>query len=436
MKKFIFITLLFIVSFAAFAAGANEGRLFYLPRNVANNSSVMIELTQAKALTTVDATYSNTSTNNLAIFRLRDSINSSDQPTGTAGTTITISSENNWYFINENNPTQKVRFELNCFVVDRKRNSREYETKVSVQAINGTTTLSQSGSPATWNKVGNNYQLTLPTTDFSKSLASMYANFIREADICVVIPENTDGLESGYYSTTITFVTTSYQEHTIGSDWTGKIMVKDGSPKVMTETITIRGYVGIDPGEQGQYSFTVSQAADTYSMNLGITNQSIPYDVANVKFSYTDIVNSSPNTSTQSSKFALYISPTNVYGVDGTYQFIKMGSEHQARSASNTLYYDLYAKSSAGYTKMGSSATWSDTVASISKYNSTHTWKVVPKYSSEQISSSGLLGGETRYRETWTLDLEVYLKLTSASLAAKKDTGLYYSYIYVTLVAN
>lgn len=438
MKRIISTIVSVLSALSLFAGGANESRLFYLPRNVANNNNVMIELTEAKSLSTIDAGYSNTSTNNLSIFRLRDSLLNRDQPSNSV--TVTISSNNGWYFVNENNPTSRVGFEMNCILTERKNVNRGYDTNVSQQLLSGNTTLTQSGAVSSWTKVGDSYTLTLPMTSFNSDAASYYADYIREADINVVIPEDTSGLESGYYTTTIYITTTEYQEHKEKRSLWGiaASLEKDGGVKTFTETITLRGYVGIDPGEEGIYSFTVSSAADSYSMDLGITTQSTPYDVARISFTYTDMVDTQPNENTQANKFAIYISPTSIYSSTGIYRFIKMGSEYQARTSNNTIDYDLYARSNTGYKKLGSSANWSDTVASISAPDSLapNTYKAIPKYEYSKISEAGWLGGETEYKETWNLDLELYLKLTSDSLSSKRDSGLYYSYIYVTLVAN
>ncbi|MCQ2412511.1 MAG: hypothetical protein MJ057_06095 [Sphaerochaetaceae bacterium] len=429
---------------SVFAGGANEARLYYLPRNVANNRSVMIELTEQKALTVGNITtnYSNTSTNNLAIFRLRNSLNDGDQP-APGNIVMTISSEDGWYFVNENNPTSKRSFELNAFCVEEKNVNRDYSTTVSTQALGTNTTLTNSSATASFRKVGNTYQLSMPRTTFSRDRLSMFSAYIREYDICVKIPDTNTELETGYYQTTLTITTTQYYEHETKVSWGVANLERDGGVRTMTETITIRGYVGLDPEmDNSSYSFSVSSASDTYTMDLGITSQTTPYNVADVQFSHLELVNSDPTSSenTLKNKFTIYISPTSDYTASGEYRFIKMNSENQARTAENTIYYDLYVNTSSGFQKFSaitSRMTFPDgSIGSAGVGTPATTFKILPVYSSDQISQAGAAGGSDQWKETWILDQNIYLKLTNASLQATHQSGLYYSYIYFTLVAN
>ena len=433
-----------------FAGGASEGRLVYLPRNVVNNSNVMIELSQAKQLTSITTDFSNTSTNNLALFRLRDTLrkdSSLSQPSDSSnGVVVTISSLDGWKFVHENNPTATIDFSMNAFCTERKRDGRNFNNYVDTVSLGSSNKLKYSSFNTYFKLENNKYKTIIPFTDFGRDWWSYYANYIRELDFCIIIPNNVSA-ESGYYTTRLTITSTSFTEY----DEDGRSL----GTSSLNYTITIRGYVGIDPGTNSSPSFIVSSAADTYSMNLDLASQTTPYIVANVKFLNVAIVNSEPDNSTQKTKYTIYISPTNVYNDGGTgttsdpieyrYKFIRIGSESQARTDENTVYYDLYLKTSAnGYTAMKSITT--NTTLSTGKIGSAGvlsnsvktTFKLLPKYNSEQISSAGLFGGSTEYKETWELDQDIYLKLTSESMAARlqHQPGIYYSNIYFTMVSK
>ncbi len=460
-KVFILSLMLLIIPLTLlFAGGLSEGRLVYLPRDVVNNSNIMIEMTQAKRLnsSTLKKDFSNGSDDNLALFRLRDSLFNKDQ-SSTDGLVVTITSDSNWQFVHESNPTSRVDFELNAFCVERKNQGRDYNSNVSIQELGENTTLSKSSAKSYFKKVGSAYKLLLPYTGFSRDLASFFADYMREFDVCVVLPSDVD-VEPGYYTTHLTVTTEAFQEHSSfsGGTWLNPNISgnKDGQPKTITEEITVRGYVGVDPGlSSGSYSFFISSSDDTYSMNLALSRQEEPYVVANIQFLKVDIVNNKPNESTQKTKYTIYISPTNVYNVGGTgttsdpmeyrYKFIRIGSENQARTDENTIYYDLYLKTSSnGYTALkecGTSTLYADGyIGSAGIYSNSvkTTFKILPEYEPDQISKSGLLGGKDEYKETWRLDQDLYLKLTSESMAAvlRHQPGIYYSNIYFTMVSN
>ena len=448
-KSLLLIMLILILPMGLlFAGGAAEGKLIYLPRNIVNNTGVMIELSQAKELSTVAADYSNTSSDNLALFRLRDTLrkdNSHSQPANNV--VLTISSQDNWQFIHEDNPTSKIGFQMNAFCTERKRDGRNFNNYVSTKKLEETTKLGYSNFEPNFKKEGDVYTCLIPFTDFGRDILSYYANYIREYDFCIVIPNDVTA-ESGYYTTTLTVTSTTVKEYDEDGNSTGTTS--------LSETITIRGYVGLDPGTgSGDYSFFVSSTADTYSMDLDISSQSTPYWVANVQFLNVDVKSSKPDADTEKTRYTIYISPSPTYSVGGTgadtdlteyrYKFIKMGTESQARNDTNTIYYDLYLKTSAnGYTALKSCtanttyATGTIGSAGVLSNSVKTTFKLLPKFESEQISKSGLLGGNNEYKVTWTLDQDIYLKLTQASLNAQlqHQPGIYYSNIYFTMVVN
>lgn len=425
MKKILlsFIAMLFMMP-CVFAGGANEARLYYMPRNVVNNKNVMIELTSQKSLGTVADEYANTSTDNLNLFRLRDTLYKDDHANVVV---VTISSENNWLFVNEDNPTVTRPFELQAFCVERQFNRgggllnhyRDYNT-ISIVELEESTSLTYSKAVSCFKYNNGNYELHLNTTDFTLDGLSLYAAYIRDYDVCVKLKDAYTNLEAGYYSTTITVTVSQYQER-------DTYLNKDGGLKTMSETITIRGCVGIDPGSgTGSYSFSVSSAADTYTMNLKDAEASTVFDIAKVGFYYTEIVTKDePDADTNSNRFKVYISPGSNYQDNGTYMFVRMGSENQARTAENTIYYDLCYVDDPG-----------SALVAASSPAGNKTYVLTPDYTQKQISSQGLGGGSDQWKPTWSLDKEIGLKLDSDSISSVHSSGLYYSYVYFTLEYN
>lgn len=466
---FIFICCLFVVSDIAAGgltewSGGNDARLFYLPRNVANNGNVMIELSQAHTVLVgdIENNYSNSTTGNYNILRLRNNLYNKDQ-TVQNGTTITISVKNNdWSFVNENNPTQKVPFGLNAFCVEKQIDKdRSYDTDVSTFPVsNSVTTNAPSMS-----KDGDQYKLFMPYSEYVQKDWSMFSQYIREYDLCVLLPNTSENVEPGYYSTTITLISTSYYEYTAKSsgEYVTK-MQKDTPAKTFSETITIRGYVGLEPGtSSGNCSFSVTSTADTYSMDLRLKTQSDPYVVANVDLQSIDLVTKNkPDAATQIGKYTVYISPTSDYNVAGSYRFIRMNSENQARTDENTIYYDLYIKPENTYVKLSSLgasgdnsaySNYTNNVAKNTSYkignafalaspvdslndNTKVAYGIRPLYEIQTIADSGLMGGDDQWKETWNLNQNIYLKIADRSLNVTHQAGLYYSYIYFTLVTN
>ena len=151
-KIVLFCLLLIIASITClFAGGANEGNLYYFPRSVVDNRNLMIELAEEYALTTSDikADFENTSTNQLAFFRIRDSLKTG----ATSGNynnnsvTMTITSLDNWEFVHETNTTSTRPFTLSAFCVELVESSRNYTSKNAVE-LTLDTNVSLPGSSA------------------------------------------------------------------------------------------------------------------------------------------------------------------------------------------------------------------------------------------------------------------------------------------------
>lgn len=424
-------------SVVLYANGATEARMYYLPMNVVNNNSVAIELSTQKSIDTnsLSSTFSSSyPPTNLVVCRFMDALNRSFQTTQNRNTVFTISSLSNWEFVHENNSTYRVPFEIEVYCTEMKKNSDSSYTSEDHPkgnlAIAANQTLTYSRETATLTKPDSSYILTAPTSTFTDTATSGWEtndrspDYIRNYDICVKIPESNESLLPGYYEATITIKTNEYYEggitkHSFIVTW--YTLDKEATTKKIDETIRIRGYVG-DSGqiESMDYSFVVNPSTDTYSMDLGITT-SKDYSVANLSFSLLQIVQNT--TSNAANKFTIYISPTRDYTNAGQdyYRFILNGSEQKARSLSNTIYYDVFV----GDTKISNGD------------NKSSPYAIKPVYTSTQISGSGTIGGAgTSYREVWTLDKELKIRLTNSSLRSNRSAGMYYSYLYFTLIVN
>ena len=465
MKKALFFTIFLIVllSSCLFAEGLIDALfgtsencdLLYLPRTFVNNANVMIELSQAKGIssTTTTADFSNSDENHQAMFKIRDSL---ENVNDNKNLVIEITSDNDWNFVNESNAMETRPFSIGVICFDREYKSQNYTTysthvldmNSSHKLVNGeyvaaddwseTTSLTQSGGSITVDFDGTKYTITIPltsTTDNSKP------KYMRDIDFCIVLDETIDDLESGYYSTTL-HINTNKQYKTTSST---------GGP--LSETVNLRGYIGADPGENNAtYSFLVSSATDTYSMDLNIPNHKTvkAYNVASVSFLYSEISKTKPDDEDAENRFIIYISPTARYENGGRYQFIKLDSDNQARSDMNTIYYDLYIKTGDNaYTAMNSKTSSTDKaegkLGSWGRYtgsgnNVTTTYYLRPKYTYSQISSASYFGGETKYQLTWELDQNIWLKINDSthdatynSLGKVHYSGMYWSYIYLTL---
>lgn len=475
MKKrsFLSLILFFLILAAAFAAPgggggssedlAEEARLYYFPRNGVNNSSVLVDLTEAQSMAgtaasqfTEDFSAYNASLEpqNLAIFRIRETLtttaavldnknvlSTANDPTNNYSIQIKIESESDWTFINEYNSTRTTRFELEAFCVEEKwrrtssSSDYNYDSHTAVQ-LSAATILENSGRSATFSSTGSYYVLELPYTYYSQAQQRHYPRYIRDADICLKIPGDIGaGLEPGYYYTKL-IVTIPAHTEVNASKGTESIGEKEYH-------ITLRGYLGIDESSSGSSSFSVISASDSYSMDLGIeSNPTGGYSVAEAKFVFTDVATgavgkaSDPRPANAETKYTIYVSPTSNYrDTTSVFKFIKMGSENQSRTHENTIYYSIsweYADASLSNTSYDH-----QTASSSNPYV-----YMRPKYTSTQVAtvhgSGNSAVGRNIYQINWEMDNIIKLNLTQDSLdnSSVHQEGLYYSYIYFTLVTN
>lgn len=419
MKRFVLFLIVLLVSVCFLPAVklGEDAILLYFPTTVVNNRNVLVNLGTRGVLDAEDFqdTFRNISAGNLALFRIRETL--TDDPNSTASSeniSIRIESPDNWEFVNENNPTERLPFSLDAFYLEQQTDTSggslayiDYKGQ-----IGSSTVLPGSGETASFDNSTGQYVLTLPYTGYKKFKGSNYPVSIRISDICLNIPSlGGASPEPGYYSTRLSIIIPAHDRY----DSTGSRSHVDAQ----TTEITIRGYLGIDTSAlTASSSFAVLSEADSYSMDLSISrNTASGYAVAKTIFNYTNVLyNTRPDSPSETTdKYRIYVTASSDYLDDSAvFRFIKFGSENQARTNENTIYYDV---------------TWADKTTTY----------INPTYNYTQISSKhNPHAGIDSWLVTWTLDKTIYLKLTQASLdtAAEHQQGLYYSYIYFTLVTN
>lgn len=465
----------FCITGACFSAtGYYESRLYYLPKSMVNNRNVAIDLSSStKSLSTSDYNSSDgitllSSPNNLAMFRIMENIMppksqySGINDTVSGGITLTITSPSNWTLVHESNPTQSVSFSLDAFCIESTWTPSQYDfVESSPIKLTSSTKLPSSNKSSTININGTTCTIFMPYTGVSNRAGNnsqgntiRIPTYQRDYDICIRITGDITNLQSGYYYTTLNYETTDYYESPayVYSNGNSISLPGNDDPSSISGTITVWAYIGDVVNETSGYNLSVSPSDDTYTMDLGISTQSSAYKVVDIKFYYLEFASSQPTESTEKNRFKIYISPTRDFTAGGTYQFIKMNTEGQNRTDRNTVYYDLYLDTSGSgnykkFSALGNSSL-NGTIGSAGVYTGTSgvstTYQILPKYTQVKTGSSTTIGsgnnshtvGEIQYMKTWELSQSLYLFIESQSLQATHNAGMYYSNIYVTLVAN
>ena len=133
----------------------------------------------------------------------------------------------------------------------------------------------------------------------------------------------------------------------------------------------------------------------------------------------------------------------NIYGYTGTYKGVPVSVMASGMGMPSIGIYSWELFSFYGVEniiRIGSAGSYTlneGTIGSAGKLSDSvlTTYYIRPKYSYQQTSSTGILGSNSNeYMEKWELDQPIYLMLTTESLAATHNPGMYYSNVYFTLV--
>ena len=502
MKKSILlfiIVLLLLIPFFSFAdtiipvnTTADAG-LLYLPRAVVNNRSVAIDLSNGvKTLTSIELPFNSSSTNNLALFRIYDTLNNlhktvpmksqiRDDKTQAAATkacfdnSVDLSIQTSGYFVNENNPSAQIPYELvviynEQFIGDSGgeyvqeksySNGTSYPMILSTKPAN--TEIEHTGNSkarVSFTRTGNNYSLYLPSSPASYSydlrptphIYSIHQMYRRTFDVVVSLPDDASSytLEPGYYYTTITIsggpytIRDYYQFNETKGTW-----AYNESTQSLYETITIWGYIGNDYAPtDSSFNYIVYASDDTYSMDLGLSAQPGAYKVANLSF-YNMLTGDTVPSSTNDVKYKVYISPTSDWqSGSGEYMFRKIGTEGAPeRTHQNTIWYDLYLNLEGDSNYESFSSLENQSASYFSGFPSNidiggagvstgNTYYIYPSYHLHR-ETYGNNNTTSHYYESWSLKgVDVFLRLTPESLAHYEEhaAGLYSSDVYFTLV--
>lgn len=444
-RRRVFVVIYLFVMAVIFASGASETGVFYYPRNVVNNSNVVIDLSDGSrsiglGLDDFNVAFENFDSKHLALFRIEENLtNRLNDQTNSDGLEITIKSLDNWKFVHETNITSTRNFSIGVVRLKRARTDHWSQANwfdflytkndpdyYELDSTEGKVLLGLSGT-------GASRTIALNYTDFEVPRSvRLYCINIYDYDFFVTLEEEAGYMESGFYSTRLEVTIPSHKTHKVSDNGTA-IEVKEN---IQSETyyITLTGHVGDYETENTTYNFIVNSANDTYNMDLNKTvgeTSSTPFQIARVQFVYS-LSNKPSATANAESKFKVYISPTQNYRATYTsgtnpYYFIGRGTEYIERTDANTVYYSLCDSTGASF-PVASEITGTDrwgnnTTSTISNT----TYQLVPVY------DNGYTTANKKYNESWTLDQYVYLKIAKDAV---HDSGVYTTNIYFTLVVN
>ena len=445
-RKILFVLILFLLLpiSLCFADWSNQSRLVFYPCSVVNNSNVLINLAEDNTKiieNTYDSygvTFNYSETKHLSLFRIEENLTNykNDNPNASStGILVTIhcdySDENGWYFVNENNLTSKRHFYINVSKITRNSSGGGWGSSPTYDNM-----AEGSPEPISNTNEGSDGDFTfrLSFTGYSQPSSivgySVFADHLYDYDISIGLPPTDEYLQPGHYKTKMTVTIETYKTHSASASFTlfglGPININvDDTIQSQTKDLVIRGYVGDDSLTiTEQTSFIVSPGTDTYSMQLSLDGRKeTPYDIAKVSFFHSESNN--PKTTNASTKYSILISPTSNYLAsyatdEKPYYFMKSGTEYN-RTPENTVYYYLCNANGTELSK-----------ASGTNFPSgTKTYQIYATYNNPSRNTT-----TNKYDEEWTIDKEIYLKIDDDPDAAQYEPGVYFSYIYFTLMTN
>lgn len=442
MKKIILflITLLSLGLFNIYANGASETDLYYYPRNVVNNSNVVIDLSDQESTIKLSGSdfgrdFVNNDAKHLGLFRIEENIsNARNDQENENGVKITIASLDNWKFVHETNLTSTRGFTINAFKLVRKRtdhwsgflgvnNSPEFDT-----------TLTSYSQPQALTEGTEGLYFYASYSGFDRPKVKYYVTNIFEYDFAVELKPEAGYLESGYYSTRLVVTVSGYKTQT--GSWDSVDHKSNENEK--TYNIILRGHVGDYDDNNATYTFLVTSTNDTYKMDFGKTlaqTKQSPFQVARVQFLYA-LSNQSKATPYAEKKFRIFISPSSDYrqtynGVN-PYYFYARGTEYLERDYNNTIWYQLCDENGntlpVAKERTGTNTSNETTISST-------TYQLLPDY------DDGYTTANKKYNETWSLDEFIYLYAVrkpgdNTNVEPVHDSGIYFSNIYFTLVVE
>ena len=425
-KKSLFCILLIVTTSLAylFAGGEWEDVLLAQPTNVINNQSILIEMSQAKSIDFNSAFGSVTYTEpyqssyeaqgDLVLFTLIDTLNSSNN--GDVSLTITSDDATGFFFVKDGNETNTVQYTMDVCIVEFEINKSLFSVSYKKSSnsgkmqLNTDKTVGDNAKTKFANKGNNGYTLSIPKTSYTTFwFSGAYPQFLRYYYVCINILGG-QNLEEGTY--------------------TSSFYIESSGNNIPRTKYTIKGYVGEKPlVESTVCSFYIDPAADSYYTDLVVktTDQTSPAKaIASLKLYNTRrkgySSNNEPSADNLKKRFTIYVSPTSVYTANGDYVFKKTGTENQADSFANRIYYEIDTTNTTGLAKLS---------------NTNNTYYFYPEYTNQLISN---VSGTKTYQEFWKLENKlIYIKVSNVSKEDDENlhsVGTYTSTIYFTIVPN
>lgn len=436
-KMLVALLLILSLSIANLFAGAEwENVLIAQPTDVINNQSILIEMSQGKAIDCATAfgslTYSEPYKSSykdygdIVLFTLINTLDSSKNGSDNISVKITSDNATGFFFTKDGNETNNVRYELEACILEFKKkvsfgfltvnvdyprvsdNCKKMTTGTPQSISDNKTTLFKSNGD-------NEYELSVPTTEYESILGAgligEYPKYLRYYYICVKIIGG-QNLEEGTYTSSFTITSNNLSDSPI--------------------RCTIKGYVGEKPYvESTVCNFYIDPASDSYFTDLVVKKMdtSPSKDVAKLRLYNTRrkeySSSSTPSADNLKKRFTVYISPTSVYSDNGRYVFKKIGTENQSDdNFAYRIYYEIDTTNTTGLTKLNNNT-------------ANNTYYFYPEYTNQVISSSS---GSKTYQEFWKLeDKHIYIKVSEESKEDDENMhaiGTYTSTIYFTIVPN
>ncbi len=301
-NRYILMTLLLAVCVVlpVFAGAVPEDQTWYLPNTDTSNPYFYFDLA--------------TDTYQAEIVQIGSSLK------GRALTT-TITSSDNFLFINDENPTATHPYSLSKY-------NDNYERDRFLGIITSDWYIRSKDSPTVYQS-GSPVSFTLPAGTYTQSLVSGNLRLFKLAHVSITIPAAPSTLSAGTYSTRLKFTLTAPY---YSNDYPAVELSYDIVLKAKYKT-------NIEGGESGftDFYFSITPTSSTYNFDI---EGNIGYvDVADIHFTFSERTTSKKTYGNDPFVVGVSASGDGWTMVNDPYTFRRIGSEYQEESDANTIAY-------------------------------------------------------------------------------------------------